>query len=253
MVTIQEVLRDRGDLSTFVVHLTRGEDPYESLESILTNWTIEARSCFGPIPSRRLVEQHPGTALEGSQRVVCFTETPLRFVHLMCADIEHRNFNFAPYGIAFTRTYARTMGVNPVWYIDTTQPRGDYRRWLINPVWQMINDAATLAGQGAVSADELAALPIFDLTPFIETMGRMGQKASRKEFWWEREWRKVGNFTFSPSKAVVVLAPEENHETLRKAVQHIPGYNGMRPVDVTWKPDRIEQALDGLDNEPFPS
>ena len=30
---------------------------------------------------------------------------------------------FAPYGVAFTRTYARSRGVNPVWYIDrTTHP-----------------------------------------------------------------------------------------------------------------------------------
>jgi hypothetical protein len=247
MATIREVLRDRGDLSTFVVHLTRGDDPRGDLESILTNCTVEARSCFGPKPSRDLAAKHPGTVFEWSQRTACFTETPLRFVRLMCGDIENRDMNFAPYGIAFTRTYARAMGVNPVWYVDRHYMPGEFRPWLITPVWEMINSAAA----AGLPPEELAELPIFKLTPFIETMGRP-QGGNRKEFWWEREWRKVGNLHFLPSKAAIVLAPAAEHEALRNVVQHIPGYSNLRLVDVSWAPEQIEQSLDGLDNEPFP-
>ena len=64
----------------------------------------------------------------------------------------------------------------------------------------MIN-IATASG---LPPETLAELPIFKLTPFIETMGRP-KGGTRKEFWWERAWRKVGDLGFSPSKAVVVL------------------------------------------------
>ncbi len=42
---------------------------------------------------------------------------------------------------------------------------------------------------------------IFRLTPFIETMGRLGEQEGRrpKEFWWEREWRHAGtDLSFYP-------------------------------------------------------
>jgi len=247
MATIREVLRDRGDLSTFVVHLTRGADPRGNLESILTNSTIEARSCFGPQPSRALAEKYPDTPLERSQKAACFTETPLQFVRQMCGDIENRIKNFAPYGVAFTRTYARAKGVNPVWYVDRHHLPDDFRSWLIAPVWEMINSAAA----SGLPPEELAELSIFKLTPFIETMGRP-KGGNRKEFWWEREWRKVGDLGFLPSKAVVVLAPAAEHEDLRGAVQDIPGYRNVRLVDASWAQGQIEETIDGLDNEPFP-
>ena len=247
MASIKEVLRERGDLSTFVVHLTRGDDPRGNLESILTNTVVEARSCFGPKPSRDLAEKHPGTLLEASQRAACFTETPLRFVRLMCEDIENRTMNFAPYGVAFTRTFARSKGVNPVWYVDRHYRSDDPQPWRIVPVWDMINSAVATN----LPPEKLAELPIFKLTPFIETMGRP-KGGTRKEFWWEREWRKVGDLGFLPSKAVVVLAPADEHDALRAAVQHIPGYKSVRLVDVNWTADQIKVAIGGLDNEPFP-
>lgn len=185
--------------------------------------------------------------MERSQKVACFTETPLQFLRLMCEDIEHRANDFAPYGVAFTRTFARAEGLNPVWYIDRHYTPGVYREWLINPIWNMINSAAALD----LPPDALAELPIFKLTPFIQTMGR-SKEGQRQEFWWEREWRKVGDLTFLPSKAVVVLAPDVEHAELRDLVKDIPGYRNMRLVDVSWGPDQIEQVLDGLDNEPFP-
>jgi hypothetical protein len=62
-----------------------------------------------------------------SQRVVCFSETPLEHVYSLVADIEGRQINLEPYGIALTKLVARRIGVNPVWYVDMT-PAG--HEWL---------------------------------------------------------------------------------------------------------------------------
>ena len=37
---------------------------------------------------------------------------------MLVAEIENRQFSFAPYGIAITKRVGRERGVNPIWYID---------------------------------------------------------------------------------------------------------------------------------------
>src|SRR5688572_6350516 len=83
--SIRDVLGERGDLSTYLVHLTRGNDPYASLAAILTTANLEARQFHGLPRVRNLIEgENAETPLAATQRVVCFTETPLHFARLMC-------------------------------------------------------------------------------------------------------------------------------------------------------------------------
>ena len=124
-------------------------------------------------------------AAEASQRTVCFTETPLEHIHLLTSDIDGRQVTFGPYGIALTKRIARSRGTNPVWYVDITPGH----EWLTNPLNGLI-DAAIASGNFSNS-------DIAKLAPFIEQMGtRPGHY--RKEFWWEREWRHVGDFALPP-------------------------------------------------------
>src|SRR5579862_7757618 len=118
-MSIEELLHRRNDLSTFLVHLTRdggGQSALQNLISMLSSNVIEARNVYGM--GRTMSHNNP--AFAESQRVVCFTETPLEHAWIMCQEIENRAFQFGPYGIAFTKTWARREGVNPVWYIDIT-------------------------------------------------------------------------------------------------------------------------------------
>ena len=98
---------------------------------------IGSRASLEPDASRRgrrtdrLETQVTGDATaEASQRVVCFTETPLEHIHLLTSDIDGRQIKFEPYGIALTKPIARSSGTNPVWYVDIT-PGHD---WLTNPL-----------------------------------------------------------------------------------------------------------------------
>ena len=185
-------------------------------------------------------------------RVVCFSETPLEHVWMMCEEIEGRSNGFSPYGVAFTKAWARTRGINPVWYLDIT-PGHD---WLTGPITEMVYLAET--GHAMAWSAETqkygpvvaAESPIARITPFIEQMGKPGDRL--KEWWWEREWRKVGNLSFSPIEVVGVLAPEQDHENLKSAVHRS---DLLKFIDPRWGLERMIASLADVPAQylgPFP-
>lgn len=246
---IENLLDRRSDLSTFLVHFTRdNESPAkENLLGILRSCKLEARNVYGL--GKELSEKYPAVA--ETQRSVCFTETPLEHTWMMCRRIEGREFQFKEHGLAFTKSFARRRGVNPVWYIDTTPGTGvpGGRDWLTNPIKSLIADAESAE---ELDQNQIAACPIFKLTPFFETMG---SHSRRKEFWWEREWRHVGDFSFDFEDIVVAFAPALEHPELRQALKDDPGSLDRCPtfIDPTWGLERIIGTLAGIsDLAPFP-
>lgn len=255
MARIEDLLHRRNDLSTFLVHLTRTSDDAngrQHLLSIVEESTIRARSPFGP--AAHLEEHLAGSS--STQKVVCFTETPLEHAWMMLQDIEGRQVHFEPYGLAITKTTARKAHFNPVWYSDISTRGG--RDWPMAAVNQMIADAtarATDAG-GDMAVEVLRTEPIFRLTPFYEQMGPM-RNGWHKEFWWEREWRHVDDYVISfPSRIVTILAPEGDHEALRAELEELSPPWAKRPVlDPRWGLERMIAELAGIAEEhvgPFP-
>ncbi|MFB7944546.1 abortive infection system antitoxin AbiGi family protein [Kitasatospora phosalacinea] len=249
MTSIESLLHRRTDLSAFVVHFTRdygGQTARSNLEAILKERSIEARNVFGM--AEKLAAKHAEIA--ETQRVICFTETPLEHAWMMCDPIEGRQMSFNGYGLAFTRTFARRNQTNPVWYLDITPTGHD---WLTNPVNRMVEAVAAVADADPWDGpDEAAKADILRLTPFIEQMGPI-RNGRRKEFWWEREWRRVGDLTFRYNDIVVVFAPEEEHsdfeELLKRQQKETPPL-----VDARWGLERMIAALAGVDEPgPFPS
>jgi len=85
-------------------------------------------------------------------------------------------------------------------------------------------------------------------------------RLTRKEFWWEREWRHVGDFHFFvPSRIVGFLVPEADHA--RFAVDMIAANEIWRRkprplLDPSWGLERMIVSLADLDPEhvgPFPA
>ena len=78
MANIEDLLHRRTDLSTFLIHLTRdsvdeeGPSARENLLAMIEDGHIEARSPFGPAAKHQSHLTYAAT-----QKVVCFTETPL--------------------------------------------------------------------------------------------------------------------------------------------------------------------------------
>jgi hypothetical protein len=245
MTTIEDMLHRRNDLSTFLVHFTRptraGCSGFDALKSIVSQREIEARTAYGVAANISGVAE--------SQKVVCFTETPLEHSWTMTLElVERRSSNFAPYGLAFTKTFARRMGCNPVWYVNQTRGT-DWPTTAIN---------AALRDERRPYEDPESILRV---TPFIEQMGDWSTAAStsRKEFWWEREWRHVGNFLVHPFHTVALLAPAKDHDELRQVLDDTRRW-GSRPVpvpllDPAWGLERMIAVMSGVDADdlgPFP-
>jgi len=229
--SIEQVLGRRTDLSTFVVHLTKRNNlgsALESLLSILRDGTIEARTWRG-WALRKTLPRDEDTARDAlfSQRAVCFTEAPLEQIRGLI-DIDDRQVDLRPYGLAFTKIVARRKGINPVWYVDTTHAAAGVVRQAVD---ELLDRA--LGAEGPF-IDHPAAR----LFPFMEDMG-FGPSGHRKEFWWEREWRHVGDFSFEPSEIALVLAPASDHGAIAQVTS--------RPcVDPAWSLERMIGSLAGL-------
>lgn len=257
MATIEALLNRRTDLSTFVVHLTRdsesGVSARDNLLSILEEGTIQGKTAQGP--ARHLEVSLVNTGF--TQKVVCLTETPLEHLWMMIEDIDGREIKFQPYGLATTKTSARYAGANPVWYSDITKGRD----WPLKQLGELVTQAverSTIAG--VLDVDRLTDEPIMKIAPYFETMGPTSQPGRRKEFWWEREWRKIGDFPLEhPKRWVAILAPETEHSSLRAEIltRNIQAEWADRPLlDPSWGLERMIASLARVDDKylgPFTS
>ena len=242
MVDIDALLHRRADLSTFLVHLTRDTDSgtaRDNLLSILAARTIEARS---PLGMAKTLQPHLANTI-ADQRVVCFTETPLEHVWMMVQQIDDRQIHLRPYGLATLKASARLHGANPVWYLDITPGHN----WLTVPANALVDQAKAIAtdASGQLDAGVLAEQPILRLTPFLEQMGPTN--LGRKEFWWEREWRRIGDYALHPDSVVCVFAPENEHLDLRGQINNMDrwAHRNVPILDPSWGLERMITDLSG--------
>jgi hypothetical protein len=140
-----------------------------------------------------------------------------------------------------------------VWYLDITRRGG--ADWLTVPIDQLLDQAvedATPPRATTPDIERLASAPILRLTPFIEQMGN--PSGIRKEFWWEREWRHVGDLSFGTDDIVVVFAPEDEHD-LQERLSGRPRFASRMPaiasnmpafVDAQWGLERMIGAFLGV-------
>lgn len=228
---IEEVLARRSDLSTFLVHLCRtseGMSARDRLVSILRDGCIKAVNPMGQAVSALT---KAGLSTE-SQRTVCFSETPLEHTSLLCQPIEGRNCQFEPFGIAITKKQGRRKGANPVWYLDMTMGHD----WLTKWGDALVEAAIAEVRKGEIPAFYVGYSPAIRLAPFIEQMGTW--EGSRKEFWWEREWRHVGDFELP--HPVIVLCPEEEIPEIRAINENEnDGVPHAACIDPRWSLEQI--------------
>jgi hypothetical protein len=125
---------------------------------------------------------------------------------------------------------AREKGANPVWYLDIT-PGHDF---LTNSVDKMIEAAREEGG--------FRESPLARICPFMEQMGTgtrsVDGRSYQKEFWWEREWRHVGNFHFGESDIAFGFAPEDYIDEFEE-LMHRPKRRNVRFVDPRWSTERM--------------
>ena len=243
---IRTILHRRTDLSTFVVHLTRRRDATYSAQDALVDIALSGRlKAQTPLGWAKL-QDDPGDATKQSQRVVCFSETPLEHINLMVGPIAGRTIVMEPYGVALPKLKARKLGINPIWYIDMTTGRGDSHEWDLARALDWMRDR--LIESAAADNRNFHDTTPAKLFPFIEQMGTW-PTAAPKEFWWEREWRHAGHLTL-PATSVMWLCPEGEIDTIQQRVGP-----ALTPwIDPRWGLEEIVAHLAGFpprDISPF--
>jgi len=243
---VRDVLNRRTDLSTFLVHLTRNMDDGYTAKQRLISMIVERKlrpsvTPFGWAPSVMGLtgsEAVPARQLE-SQHVVCFSETPLEHAYSLCAPIAGRQVKLEPYGVGLTKMVGRRLGINPVWHLDMTPGRD----WTLS---KALNELVRSAGTSFATA------PIRHLTPFVEQMGTWGPE-SQKEFWWEREWRHVGELNLWPIRDKLLwLCPEDELAEVERVIRTEWGASApdrIFCIDPRWGLEQIVGALMGLTNK----
>ena len=234
MYTIESLLHRRTDLSTFLVHFTKSSQETGGVSITARENLIRIIDDQCGIGCLRAISEQgmaKGRCVP-NQRVVCLTETPLEHAWTFFQDIEGRQEKLEPYGVVFSKIWARSKGVNPVWYIEGSN-EGD---WLTKPVDRILDTEVNEENRDVL-------FDFFNLTPFFEPMGTWPGR--RKEFWWEREWRKVGDLTFSWTDLVAILSPEADHEYIANTLD-LNHRIRRKLLDPTWGLERMISSLSGV-------
>jgi hypothetical protein len=181
-------------------------------------------------------QDDPQDAAKRTQRVVCFSETPLEHVWTLIADIAGRTVQMEPYGVALPKYKARKMGVNPVWYVDMTPGRN----------WDIAN-ALTAMRDAAIATGDFHAQSAARIFPFVEPMAVWEEHT--REFWWEREWRHVGD-VWIDELGWLFLCPEDEIEDFVPQIEgeHASDWNRRKRqfIDPRWGLERIIAHLGGI-------
>lgn len=215
--------KGRGDLSNFLVHLTKNGsyedyqpfapspggyrfsnstilDAEDSLRKILANKpgpTILARAPFGHFKFNVDVgyQKRGGIPLDWIKSV-CFSETPLRELKsFYTATQDPKNTvsklnKYQKFGLAFHNELVRSKNGHPIFYFDSR--RAD-----------IISALNSMVITGSLSTWK-------PLLPLFEQYGPKLHSADKSEidFRWEREWRVTGDFKFNLTEVAFGLCPE---------------------------------------------
>lgn len=211
-----QVIARRGDLSPFLVHLTRDGfltteprrkvylDAAESLQRIIQEQQITAKSPFGYFKYRLQTELPGSQIVRDWLKATCFTETPVDHIYLQCLDIVGRSWDFRPYGLAFFEKAIRSKNGHPLFYFNS-------------------QDRAILAALDAMAtstgcASFRSSLALFE--PFGPRVLARYRCSSPVDFRWEREWRVVGNVVFDVSDIAFGLCPAEEVDEFEALLDH---------------------------------
>jgi hypothetical protein len=137
---------------------------------------------------------------------------------------------------------ARRNGANPVWYVDMT-PGHD---------WQQARALDALRDE---ACGGFADRPAARLFPFCEPMGAW--PSGQREFWWEREWRKIGDYRLAEDEIAFWLCPEDEIESFESFIREEWELDAVSPdarlkfgqrfVDLRWSVEEIIASLVGKD------
>jgi len=225
-INLQQFLEKKRDFSPFLVHLTKDDTniyddsdiPFMSaeqvLEKILTEKTLKAMNHYCLFSPSLKQKANDRPFILDKFKVVCFTETPIGQIDILLQEVAERDFKPKPYGLVFTKEYIRNRGGNPVFYV--TKEIG-------KPLWKLYWP--------------LLETEVKDEICKVLALVTVCEKGN--DWHWEREWRFVGNLSFSLFDVYCGLCPEDS----------VPYFEDKYPpvkfIDPTWGQNKILNKVVG--------
>jgi hypothetical protein len=239
--SITDILYFRGDISPFLVHLTRRKSMTMPASRILTRMLKDRQLAPGTteMSDARFGMYTADMKQEARLRLfggICFTETPLSEVHCLL-DIAYRSVNLAPYGLVFLKSRLSAKGVSPVFYINNERgDKDDVFRALCSLAVSHPNEACMI----------LPLVSVFGRK--IQAPGAAAAPAGTVDFRWEREWRYPycqGALPFDENDVFMGLCPDDDigrYEALFPGVEFIDPTRNMK-----WYATKLVSARQRLD------
>lgn len=203
----QNAIKDRSDISRFVVHLTRddtkdftdGGSAEDNFQAIIEDRRIcayQAHCIHASEIPQNLLKKYS---------VACFTEVPLTQLHLLTKHIPGRKIQLQPFGLVFSREFIISKGAQPAIYINSYNNNA----WLRESADSLCEIARKMKFKSG---------KVWRFLPYLNAMHE------RYDFTWEREWRVCGDVEFTPSDVVAVILPSKGCEDLRQkfALKGVP-------------------------------
>jgi hypothetical protein len=213
-------MEKRGDVSMFMVHLTRDDrndrteseggrcarDNFSNMVDVKGIYALGLHCLHGD-RIRALPEEK-----QRPFRVTCFTETPLDQIGRLL-DVGFRKINLEPYGFVFKREFLYQKGAQPAIYINDYGPNKS--RDAIECIFE-------------IGAKNKFSGRTWPLLPLVNVMH------NGHDFAWEREWRVIGDVEFGYEDLVCVILPEGEYK-LRERMARI----GVPAIDPTWCYEKV--------------
>lgn len=230
---------ERDDISRFLVHLTRdfgGKTAEQNLLSMLKSRSIKARNphCLF---QHKFQQFNFTDVLKKKFNSVCFTEVPFTQLQYLTAPIPGRRIELKPYGLVFRKADMLTRGASPAIYVNAKGTA--IRDFLLKQFASHFQARRRFKEFSAAFKDD--ANSIIDYYALVNVI------SDTHDFSWEREWRLVGDMSFSLSELFAVVVPEPDafmdlcraklHAKVVKELDHIP------MVSPAWNAERIIEVL----------
>lgn len=222
MIGRPNITESRGDISRFMVHLTRddtgewanggGDTARENFLAIYNERTILAPKahCLHakkvPLPYRKKFH------------VACFSEMPLTEIQHVTQHIRGRQVQLEPYGFVFRRDFMLSAGAQQVTYVNSHAD---------NPVREAYDMLFEMYAKRKFNGKAWKSLP------FVSALHE------RCDFSWEREWRVLGELNFNYSDLVCVVLPDEKMGPFKVQLAQ----NGVTWISPNWGYERMLEEL----------
>lgn len=223
--TIEEVREERGDLSSWLVHLTKdntlqinGKNTFMPAKQCLEN-IIKCNQIVGvnPVGQFNYKSWYNSVATQ-DLLAICLTETPIHQIYLF-TGIKHKALTFSNYGLVFS---ADELAESPVYAAPVmyfSQPSGS--RHFLKHMNKMEQNHYN---------DFREVLYLFD--KFGKTYN-----GGDYNFRWEREWRIKESFQNIDKYIKFGLCPESDIDYFESLFKNIPF------VDPFFNPNQITKKL----------